>query len=383
MLTVLNEQHIRCVYTTSVRNIQLRDDCIALTARRESDSYGRGIGTHWYTSAKLKSMLIRVWYSHVTIHVDMRVALPRGKMLSPVAYLGAENSNADHDNFIDIFRVYGTNHLNSGLRSNRSHVKNRSYRKNHYVFDLIHQADLSKFHKYGVEINSQYVKWFFNDREYLKVDGLLGVEFSMEAFNVIVELNVGGDNFVNQSLGDTDNMGWQCSALIIDYIRVYEVSEWEHVLKSNNTEHDRSVDICNDIMNEIKHEQLASLPEIGSNTYMLIGSIGIVLVLIITLIPIAIFMYCKQKRMKQMTSKQESENNYENDSEMDMSSDENVDHDYDNPYEGYGSVDNKYGADHGDPYLDITNRYVKRNNSSADIYDDNDVDDYIGMKTNF
>ena len=71
---------MNCIYTASDRNIQLRDGCLALTARRESDSYRHNNVTNWYTSAKITSNQDKGFGFG---YVEIRAALPRGKMLSP------------------------------------------------------------------------------------------------------------------------------------------------------------------------------------------------------------------------------------------------------------------------------------------------------------
>ena len=129
-------------------------------------------------------------------------------------------------------------------------------------------------------------------------------------------------------------MEWQCSAIIVDYIRVYKWSESDLV---PNTTTDlnpvQSATICRDIMHEIKLEQLSGITTSGksSMSMMLIISIGIILLLVIALISIIIFVYCKQKRLQLMKRKQESENMYENDQDIYAK----YDYDNDNTYDNY------------------------------------------------
>jgi hypothetical protein len=245
---------------------------------------------------------------------------------------------------------------------------------------LIAESDLTHFHTYGLQFNRDYIHWHFDGHKQMSLTGLYSYGILSSPVKIEIALNIGGNEYANQSLGDTDHMEWQCSAIIVDYIRMYDWSESDLVPNTTNLNPAQSVTICRDIMHEIKDEQLP-LGKSSMST-MLIILIGIILLLVIALISIIIFVYCKQKRLQLMKHKQESEKMYENDQDIYAKYDYDNDNTYDNYH--YDVINGETEVDHDNLYVKVTNRYVIGHELNADIYDDNCVDDYtyIDMKSN-
>ncbi|CAG2168422.1 unnamed protein product, partial [Oppiella nova] len=247
------DRHVKCIYKDSDRNIQLRDGSLALTIRRDSDSYRQGNDTQWYTSAKVVASTPR----NGIAFVEIRAALPRGKMLSPeikiyrfqsfTAYLISKNDGKRR--FQDDRTVY----TYPPKRNSSLDMKYKTYPD---TDALISKSDLTNFHTYALELNRHEIHWLFDGRKQMSLTGVYTHDFQSDPVHISMALNIGGNEYANQSLDDSDHMGWQCSAFIVDYIRVYKWSDMDIAPNTTDLNPVQSATICHDIMQEIKDEQL-------------------------------------------------------------------------------------------------------------------------------
>ncbi|CAG2179692.1 unnamed protein product, partial [Oppiella nova] len=141
--------------------------------------------------------------------METRAALPRGKMLSPEIKIS-----------IGTLTVYliGNNDANRRFQNsyNTPDLLNETYPD---TDALIAESDLTNFHTYGLQFNRHDIHWYFDGHNQMSLTGAYARDFSSNPVYISIALNIGGNEYANQSLEDSDHMEWQCSAFIVDYIR--------------------------------------------------------------------------------------------------------------------------------------------------------------------
>ncbi|XP_054165672.1 uncharacterized protein LOC128963199, partial [Oppia nitens] len=170
-------------------------------------------------------------------------------------------------------------------------------------------VDIHGFHKYAIEWSETKIEWFFDDKTHnvIDINKRLSSNYNKKhqpfdvPYNLYIELTVGGTVFGDQSLTLNDYNLWNCSALLIDYVKIYE---WVDNFVDNNVDNDKHKQIsshliCNDIMSTIggQHNPTDPLSTFTlSMTNIVIVSI-ITLILLIILVMIVVYLSLRQKRL--------------------------------------------------------------------------------------
>jgi len=228
---------------------------------------------------------------------------------------------------IDILSNTQNSVLNGGAHYGSPAVySNQGHRKE--------SENLQDFHSYGVEWNETHIQWFFDDQDQLQnldINRTLSDAYERKGqpfdrpFKLQLELGVGGDAdylFPGQTLTDNDYKSWKCSALIIDYIRVYQWVDSPNSCYITGGDRTSSADICEDVMSHIRsynktddNKSISTNPTgltKPTNTVPLTSIILIIFgLIIIILLLIIIFQYIRYYRLKG-SNEEFNENSYEN-----------------------------------------------------------------------
>lgn len=187
--------------------------------------------------------------------VEIRAALPRGKLLRPTVVLRTKGTYGDpHYGQIDLL-VYNQKQLTNGV-----HVVS-AYRGN----DTVPDVALDQFNVYSVERINQSLIFRVNDRityvYAISIDGYNPFQMS-DGFRLVLNVGVGGhlrngfrffDGDQQISVGEAHD--WQCSALIVDYIRIVERGDSQEGIKlARNATTKSAKDICSKVMKGIRPE---------------------------------------------------------------------------------------------------------------------------------
>ncbi|XP_054159864.1 uncharacterized protein LOC128958074, partial [Oppia nitens] len=206
---------INC-FVNETKNIQLRDNCLAMTAIRENKVHF----DKQFTSAKITTK--KSWTFG---RFEIRAALPSGKMLRPSICLipVIDSNNWAIDGQIDIMTNSQKPTLGNGVHFSASPA---IYRPNKYEFIAKPNESYDHFHTYAIEWTQTQIRWFFDNNNHLTFNinetlkfnhyNQLGQPFD-KPFKLTISLGVGGIFFPNQQLDYNDYYEWQCSALIMDY----------------------------------------------------------------------------------------------------------------------------------------------------------------------
>ncbi|CAG2114334.1 unnamed protein product [Medioppia subpectinata] len=213
------QQNLSNASINSSKNLQLIDGCLAITAAHEKEN----VLEKEYTSAKIKTK--KGWtYGRF----EIRAALPKGKMLRPVMVMESLSPGQwAIAGQIDIMTNIQTQGLGNGVHFSTSPA---IYKPTAYEY--IAKTRLNQFHTYAVEWHKSHIKWFFDDINHLTFNlseklsshyTRNGEPFVGKPFKIAINLGVGGNFFPNQVLSINDFHDWECSALIVDYVRVYQM----------------------------------------------------------------------------------------------------------------------------------------------------------------
>jgi hypothetical protein len=288
--------------TNSSQNLRLIDGTLAITVIKEKHLNKE------YTSAKITT---REGFSYGRF--EIRAALPKGKMLRPAFFMPPEkNVGWAKNGQIDIMTNTQENTLGAGIHYDipAKYESNRSG-------DFSTLSNLNDFHTYSIEWNKSEIKWFFDDinRLTININRSLSSEYSRvgepfdKRFKLVIHLGVGGGDgnnifFPNEILSLEDVINWNCSLLIIDYVRIYKWENGSQILNSSSNE--VSVDkICKEVMPLITPKNASN--EKKSTTDVMIFSI-ISSFLLLVLISIIVFLLIRQTNLKRING----ENNIEN-----------------------------------------------------------------------
>jgi hypothetical protein len=278
--------------TNSSNNLRLIDGTLAITVIRKK-----------YLDKEYTSASFRTKEGFTYGRFEIRAALPKGKMLRPAMVMIPEKFDGFAKNGqIDIMTNTQDNKLGAGIHYSipPQYESNRSG-----VFSTL--SNLNNFHKYSIEWNESEIKWFFDDINHLTINinrslsslySRVGEPFD-KRFRLFIHIGVGGGDgnnlfFPNETLSLEDVINWNCSLLIIDYIRIYKWKNGSQIL--NSTSNEVSVDkICKEVMPLITPKNASN--EKTSTTAVIIVSI-ISSFLLLVLIPIIVFLLIRQTNLK-------------------------------------------------------------------------------------
>ncbi|CAG2178570.1 unnamed protein product, partial [Oppiella nova] len=279
-----NENNIACVMSSN--NIQLANQTLALTVRPENHTK-HNIPDDKPLFSRPELLVNFDW--RTTNYLAIRAALPQGQLFYPFVHVRTLVYNTIVD--IPIISPFG-------------------YYDDPYARQTIKQMlneDLAQFHTYTIEWNDTHYEWSFNYKysytaPYNSLDSRTRSIGSQA--ELISEVKVG----INKGdiIASNDYLKWKCSALIIDYVRLYRWTD-DNTDLSDDTLHESTAtapEICKTIMDDIVGKERISdtvtdIP--GYNTIVAKPIVVIIsLVLVLTLVSGLIFMYCKHKRVKRI-----------------------------------------------------------------------------------
>jgi beta-glucanase (GH16 family) len=194
-------------YTNRPENSIIHKGNLAIIARAEAYS-----GSN-YTSARMITKNKQYWtYGKI----EARLKLPTTRGVWPAFWMEGQNKNKvgwPKCGEIDIFehvnagsRVYGTMHWD-----NNGHVSSGSYTT---------ISNLTQYHTYGIEWNSDSIKWFFDGKSYFGTnikDSINNTEEFHRPFFVMLNVAVGGS-----FPGSPDGTSIFPDTMFVDYVRVYK-----------------------------------------------------------------------------------------------------------------------------------------------------------------
>ena len=336
--------------TNDSTNLWLIDGTLAIAAVWHRNEVIKDSGLH-FTSA-----LIKTEKAFSSSRIEIRASLPKGKLLRPAFVLvPTENTGIwPKDGQIDIMTYSQTKSLGNGL-----HVV-RQYNQYLDGSEYTTGAKLNEFHSYIVEWNESMVVWKFDQDTRLAInlteelDGFYN-PFT-KPFKLVITLGVGGkDFFTDTSIDEEVVRKWNCSALILDYIRVYRwVSDGSIVdgLDFNMTRREDRVSsfhICEEIMSKIRPSTELSL----SVSFSILA-----IIMLLILISIIVFLFYRQKSLRQNIPGIEHDSYYDDYQNNDAYYETVKDNEYEDPYQS--NKDNDYidPNNKNSEYLQMTNKYV-------------------------
>ncbi|MEW6006027.1 MAG: family 16 glycosylhydrolase [Stygiobacter sp.] len=194
-------------YTNRTENAKIENGMLVITARQESYA-GRN-----YTSARMKTQGKK---SFKYGKIEARMKLPVGKGSWPAFWMLGDNITFvgwPKCGEIDIMEhinsdpsVYGTIHYDDN-----GHVSKGGNTS----------TDVTQFHVYSIEWDSNTIKWFVDGRQYYFVYIVNGVNSTEEFHNpffIILNLAIGGN-----WPGNPDGSMQFPISMYVDYVRVYEL----------------------------------------------------------------------------------------------------------------------------------------------------------------
>ncbi|CAG2174256.1 unnamed protein product [Oppiella nova] len=319
-----NENNMACVISPD--NIQLANQTLALTVRPENHTK-HDIPDDKPLFSRPELLVSFNW--RAASYLAIRAALPQGQLLYPFVHVSTRVYNTTVD--ISIINPLG-------------------YYANLYMGQTIKQQmfneDLAQFHTYTIEWNDTHYKWSFDYKySYTAPYNPLNKPFLGPRAELITEVKIDinkGETFVSN-----DYLKWKCSALIIDYVRLYRRAD-DNTDLSYDTLHDSTAiapEICKTIMYGIVGKERMSdtatdIPGYNTNEEKPISAL--------------IFMYCKQKRLKRINREMVSDVYDDNRMDDYEECDYNIDHKYEDPYDTIGNT-NSVDPNGAPIYLEKTN----------------------------
>ena len=233
--------------------------------------------------------------------IEIRAALPKGKLLRPAMFMIPIKSTGvwPKDGQIDIMTNVQNQIVANGIHYESSFDYKHIYKGQEYeVNDTI---DLNQFHTYAIERTETEIRWYFDDINTFsvrldKLSNIYGKPFD-SGFRLVIHLGVGGstggrDFFPNQILSAEDVYEWNCSLLILDYVRFYSHFNYSLPQEVDQTSRDY---ICGKVMPSIRPPK----PDLLNNNFRLITIISIIIgILLSIIISIVIYLYIRRKKLK-------------------------------------------------------------------------------------
>ena len=256
-----NYLHQQNCYTDNETNVQTINGSLVIATVREN-----------YLNKDFTSAMIQTINSFNFARIEIRAALPKGKMLRPVITLIPELSPT-LNGWIDAFSYNQTKQLWNEI----SFFKNS--KTTQITNDMKTDEELNQFNVYVVERTDSQINFILNEKILNTFNYNKEIVYDYNPFNkqfkIRFHLGVGGEEnnefFPGQTLLRNDVDNWNCSLFIIDYIRVFEesteVSSKETYPEPSNV---TSSQICREIMPTIKKKiemQLTFSDEFNDNVF--------------------------------------------------------------------------------------------------------------------
>ncbi|WP_179008943.1 glycoside hydrolase family 16 protein [Winogradskyella forsetii] len=198
-------------YTDRTENVEVRDDMLVITARRESFE-----GSN-FTSARL---LTKGKFQQQYGRFEARIQLPWGQGLWPAFWLLGDDDNGTvswpQRGEIDIMENRGQEPtLINGTLHGPGYSAGESITK---AFELDGDRFDTGFHVFGIEWTADYINFYVDDKLYntLTPADVPGEWVFNDEFFIIMNVAVGG-NYV----GSPTNQTVFPQEMLVDYVRVY------------------------------------------------------------------------------------------------------------------------------------------------------------------
>ena len=207
--------------TNSTRNIRQTNGTLVLAAIHEK-----------YLKKNFTAPLITTKRDFKYGRLEIRAALPSGKMLRPHIYMEPTEKGVIgldmilKEERIDIMSNTQLQHFYYGI-----HFFSQSSKKDEYLGRMSNNSlltdSLSNFHTYAMEWTETEISWMFDNKCLFTAS--VHKDFSKgvfdKPFKLTISLGVGGKQFFpRQTLTEQNALEWPCSLLILDYVRFFEKS---------------------------------------------------------------------------------------------------------------------------------------------------------------
>ena len=263
-----------------------------------------------YTSAWIKTKKTFTYGK-----IEIRAALPIGKMLSPwiklvPPRLKSWDGGVRHNQVVVFF-----NDQSNYIRYDISLGK-----KMGNVDPFPTNGSLGELHTYSVEWNDSDIVWKFDDIETNRINISERDTFLKNEVILTFYLRVGGSPFRNGAMTFDDVYEWVCSLLILDYVRYYKwVDDYQVQTRVEKSNKRKSVDFCPKIMEEIGPRNAEQIYPVSTQTNSIAIISVICLILLLVLIPLIFWLVIKMNKMRKPERKVEDFDNYYDDiNPMDM-----------------------------------------------------------------
>ena len=143
------------------------------------------------------------------------------------------------------------------------------------------------------------IRWFYDNKplivESYQKELSNDHHFFDKPFKLVISLGVGGkDYFPGLVLNEKDADEWPCSLLIIDYVRVFKLSDKNSSTNFSEFNQIRSIEICKNVM-----PLIISNSKISDSSVSLIAIISIIsLLLLLAIIPLIIIQFIRMKKIR-------------------------------------------------------------------------------------
>ena len=171
-------------------------------------------------------------------------------MVSTVIYAKIKGN----DDRINIIKHKQQQSLNSGVTFDES-ISNVEYVYNASANEYIENANLNDFHTYALVVNETHIQWLFDGHNYMSINDVKKLKLYDKPFTLYVLLDVHGNKTLTSKdilLPYDEIKRWNCPALIIDYIRVYEWTDSPVDVYPDTNRNVSRDGICADIMSDPK-----------------------------------------------------------------------------------------------------------------------------------
>ena len=290
--------------TNSTRNVRLTDGTLVLAAVHEK-----------HLKSEFTSPLIKSKRSFKYGKFEIRAALPEGKLLRPYVYLESTvksrvNTNVSNKKErIDILSNTQFQDFSYGmyfaLNNDQANVTGK--------FVLPSDESVFKFHTYAMEWTETEIRWLFDDNplftaniqkelylyKTVKYGELLrnpqNINPFENEFKLVISLGVGGKGyFPGLQLTGEEAENWPCSLLILDYIRVYNLTDEQNIQYDQEQNNITSNEICKRIMPLFRKN---NLDQTSSPVFTALLSVSSLL-LLLALIPLNIYLFIRFKKSR-------------------------------------------------------------------------------------
>lgn len=195
-------------YTSRPENAVLHNGNLLIIARKEAYNGSS------YTSARMKTQGLKNWtYGKI----EARIKLPQTKGIWPAFWMLGENiTNVSWPKCgeIDILEHVNTETVINGT----IHWDNNGHAQ--YGGDT--PCDVEKYHTYGIEWDSQAIKWLLDGKKFWEANINNGINSTSEfhqPFFILLNMAIGGN-----WPGNPDATSIFPDTMFVDYVRVYQLA---------------------------------------------------------------------------------------------------------------------------------------------------------------